>query len=66
MQKTVLLFGLFLVMIGLAWPWLIKLPFGRLPGDIVIARPGFKLYLPVTTMLIISAGLSLIAWLLRK
>lgn len=66
MQKTLILLGLLLLVIGLAWPWLSRLPIGRLPGDIIIDRPGFKVYIPITTMLVASAVLSLIAWLFRK
>jgi len=32
----------------------------------VIDRPGFRLFLPFTTMLIVSVVISLIAWLLRR
>jgi hypothetical protein len=42
------------------------LPLFRLPGDIVIDRPGFKFFFPITTMLLISAVISIIAWVLRK
>lgn len=66
MQRTLILIGLALLVIGLAWPWLGKLPLGRLPGDIVIDRPSFKLYLPITTMILVSALLSLLMWLLRR
>ena len=66
MQRTLILIGLALLAIGLAWPWLGKLPLGRLPGDIVIDRPSFKLYLPVTTMILVSALLSLLMWLFRR
>jgi hypothetical protein len=38
----------------------------HLPGDVVIDRPGFKFFFPVTTMLIISVVLSLLAWLMRR
>jgi hypothetical protein len=37
-----------------------------LPGDIVIDRPGFKFFFPITTMLIVSVVLSIIAWLMRR
>jgi len=37
----------------------------RLPGDILIDRPGFKFFFPFTTMLIVSVVLSLLIWLLR-
>ena len=66
MQRTLILIGLALLVIGLAWPWLGKLPLGRLPGDIVIDRPSFKLYVPVTTMILLSALLSLLLWLFRR
>jgi hypothetical protein len=39
---------------------------GHLPGDIVIDRQGVKFFFPVTTMLIVSAVLSIIAWLMRR
>jgi hypothetical protein len=38
----------------------------HLPGDIFIDRPGFKFIFPITTMLIVSAVLSLAAWLMRR
>jgi hypothetical protein len=37
-----------------------------LPGDIVIDRPGFKLFFPITTMIVISLVVSLILWLFRR
>lgn len=66
MQKTLILAGIAILMIGLLWPWLGKLPFGRLPGDIVIDKPGFRIFFPITSMLLVSALVSLIMWLLRK
>jgi hypothetical protein len=65
-QKTIIVLGLLLVLIGLAWPWLGKLPFGRLPGDIVVNRENFRFYFPLTTMIIVSILLSAIFWFLRK
>ena len=66
MQKALVILGLLLVVAGLAWPWLGKLPFGRLPGDIVINRENFRIYIPLATMIIVSILLSLIFWFLRK
>ena len=44
-----------------------RVPFlGRLPGDIVVERPGFTLYIPFATCLLISLLVSLILWLLRR
>lgn len=66
MQKTLIILGVSLVLAGLLWPWLSKLPFGRLPGDIVIDRPGMKIFFPVTSMLLVSGVVSLVLWFMRK
>jgi len=66
LNRLLITLGVSLIVLGLAWPWLRRLPLFRLPGDIVIDRPGFKFFFPVTTMLLISALISLIAWLLRR
>jgi hypothetical protein len=66
MRRTLIYIGLALVLAGLLWPWLGKIPLGRLPGDIVIDRPGLKVYIPITTMLLVSLVVSLIVWLFRK
>ena len=66
MQRALIVAGLVLLVIGLAWPWLSKLPLGRLPGDLRIERDGFSFFLPLTTGLLVSAVLSLILWWLRK
>jgi hypothetical protein len=58
--------GAVLVVAGLLWPWLKKMHLFHLPGDIVIDRPGFKFFLPITTMLIVSAVVSIVAWLIRR
>ena len=66
MAKNFIILGLLLIAIGLLWPVLSKLPFGRLPGDIVVRRENFSFYFPVTTSIVISLLLSLLFWLLRK
>jgi len=66
MQRTLIIIGVVLVLAGLLWPWLSKLPLGRLPGDIIVDRPGFKFYFPLTTMVLVSLLLSFILWLFRK
>lgn len=66
MQKTLIILGLTIVLAGLCWPWLSKLPFGRLPGDIIIDKPGFKMFFPITSMLLVSGLISLILWLFRN
>jgi hypothetical protein len=52
--------------LGLTWPWLQKLGLFRLPGDIVIERQNFRLYFPITSMIILSLVFSLLLWLFRR
>jgi hypothetical protein len=66
MQRTLIIIGIIFLLAGLLWPWLVKLPIGRLPGDIIIDKPNFKVYIPITTMIIFSLLLTLIFWLFRK
>jgi hypothetical protein len=66
MARNLIIFGILLIVIGLLWPVLSKLPLGRLPGDIVVRRGNFSFYFPVTTSVVISLLLSLLFWLLRK
>ncbi len=40
--------------------------FGHLPGDIRIRREHFAFYFPLTSMLLLSAVLSFIIWLIQK
>jgi len=66
MQRSLIVFGVILVAVGLAWPWISKLGLGRLPGDMHIQRDGYDFYFPVTTGIVISLRISLVLWLLRK
>lgn len=66
MNRLLAVLGSIVALVGLLWPWLTKLPLFHLPGDIVIERPGLKFYLPIASMLLVSAVLSIIAWLMRR
>lgn len=66
MARFLIILGIVLVVVGLAWPVLGKLGLGRLPGDIHIERGGFSFYFPITSGLVVSAAVSLVLWLLRK
>ena len=66
MNRALVGLGILLVFAGVAWPWLRKIPFFHLPGDIVIDRPGFRFFLPITSMILVSLVVSLIAWLFRR
>ena len=60
--------GVLLTVVGLMlWLAADKLSwFGRLPGDIHIEKPGFQLYAPLMTSLLISIGLMLTFWLFNR
>lgn len=66
MQKTLIWIGVLIILAGLLWPWFSKLPLGRLPGDIVINKPYLKIFIPITSMVVVSIVVSLILWILRK
>jgi Protein of unknown function (DUF2905) len=66
MNRLLLILGIGFIIAGLLWPWLKRMHLFHLPGDIFIDRPGFKFIFPITTMLIVSAVLSLVAWLMRR
>jgi hypothetical protein len=66
LARWLIILGVVLVVLGLLWPWLTKLGLGRLPGDIVIERENFRVYIPITTSLLISIVLSLVLWLLNR
>lgn len=66
MQRFLILTGLILLIAGLGWPWLSKLPLGRLPGDIRIVREGFSFYFPIATCIVISLLISVLLWIFRR
>ncbi|HEY2539167.1 MAG TPA: DUF2905 domain-containing protein [Stellaceae bacterium] len=66
MVRWLVAIGLVLVLVGLLWPLLSKLGFGRLPGDIVIERGNVRFYFPIVTCLIVSVVLSFFLWLLNR
>ena len=66
MSRLLIIFGLVLVAVGVLWPVIEKLGLGRLPGDLVIERENFRLYIPIATSLLISLLLSLVLWFLNR
>jgi hypothetical protein len=63
MQKLLILGGIFLVILGLAWPLVSRLGLGRLPGDIAIRGEHGSFYFPIMTCILVSALLSLVFWI---
>jgi hypothetical protein len=58
--------GVALVLVGLlVWSGALSW-FGRLPGDIRIERHSVHIYIPLVSMLLVSAALSLLLYLIRR
>ena len=66
MARFLIILGVTAVILGVLWPFLSRIGLGRLPGDIVIERENFSLYIPLTTCLLVSLVFSLILWLLNR
>jgi hypothetical protein len=66
--KYLIIFGGVLLIGGLLWQlgWPQHLRLGRLPGDIVIEKENVKVYIPITTGILLSLFLSLITWFFRR
>jgi hypothetical protein len=68
MGRLLIIAGLAIVLVGVALqfaPWLFNW-FGRLPGDINYETEHTRVFIPITSMLLISILLSLIVWLVRR
>ena len=65
--KLLLIFGIFMVVVGLFLIFAPKIPFiGRLPGDIVIRRGNFTFYFPLATSILLSVFLTILFSIFRK
>ena len=66
--KFLIIAGIILVVIGIIfWSGQKYLQwFGHLPGDIGIEKENYKVFIPITSMLLVSILLSLILWIIRR
>ena len=66
--KILMIFGIILFVAGLFLTFSQRLPFklGRLPGDIAYERNGVHIFIPITTMILLSALFSLVAWAVSR
>ncbi|MHC2302515.1 hypothetical protein ACVJBD_006781 [Rhizobium mongolense] len=65
-SRVLIIAGLVVVAVGILWPWLERIGLGRLPGDFLIERENFSIYIPITTGLLFSILLSVMLWLLSR
>jgi len=66
MGRLLITFGIILIAAGLLWPLIQKVGLGRLPGDLSLGSENFRVYIPITTSILISVILSLVLWLLNR
>jgi hypothetical protein len=66
--KAMIFLGIFIVVAGVViWLFGDKLRFiGRLPGDIRIEKENFRLYIPITTMILLSVILTVLVWIFQR
>lgn len=65
MLKWLLTLAVVVFALGLAWPLLLKLGLGRLPGDLQFRNRGRNFHFSLATSLIFSAVITLLLWALR-
>jgi membrane protein implicated in regulation of membrane protease activity len=58
--RILLVIGVILVIIGTLAMVGVRLPFGRLPGDIAIEGERGGIYIPIATMIIVSVVLTIL------
>ncbi|MCG6927847.1 MAG: DUF2905 domain-containing protein [Acidobacteria bacterium] len=65
--RVLIVVGLVLAALGVLLSLGGKIPgLGRLPGDIVVERGGFRLYIPIATSILLSLIVTGVLWLLRR
>lgn len=65
-DRILVLLALIIAMVGaLAWSGVLDW-FGRLPGDVRVERPGFRFYLPLTSLLMVTIVFNLLIVLARR
>ncbi|MGC9324650.1 MAG: DUF2905 domain-containing protein [Desulfomonilia bacterium] len=66
MSILLIIVGIICILLGLVFSFGLSIPWlGRLPGDIRIVRPGFSVYIPITTSILVSIVLSVLFILFR-
>ena len=60
MQKILILLGITILIIGLLYPYIKKLGFGQLPGDMIFKSGNSTFFFPIVTCVIISLILTII------
>ncbi|RMH52578.1 MAG: DUF2905 domain-containing protein [Alphaproteobacteria bacterium] len=70
MARMLIVIGVLFILAGVIWALAGKLGLGRLPGDIVIERENARIWIPVTSAILVSVAvtvvINLILWLIGR
>lgn len=64
-QKALIIIGLLLLILGISYPLIKNLPFGKLPGDFVFKSKNISFYFPLMTCILISILITFLMKLFR-
>jgi len=63
--KFLILFGLIVVSVGLVITLLSRLGVFRLPGDLQFGSKNWRIFIPITSCVVISVILTIILWIIN-
>jgi di/tricarboxylate transporter len=66
MGNTIILIGVGFIVVGLAYKFGLLDWFGNLPGDLSYKGERTFIFVPITSMLLISAFVSFVMWLMQR
>jgi len=66
MSKLLIIAGFSLIALGALWTIAERFGITRLPGDLVIERENLRVYIPITSSIVLSLLLSFGFWLFRR
>ena len=64
--RTLIVVGLTIAAVGVVWFLADRFGIARLPGDLVIRKKNFTLYVPLVSSLVVSLVLTLLFHLFRR
>tara|TARA_B100000900_G_scaffold210402_1_gene178322 strand:+ start:397 stop:594 length:198 start_codon:yes stop_codon:yes gene_type:complete len=65
MQKILLFLGAIIILAGLFWPYVSRLPLGKLPLDFTLKLGNTQVYLPIGSCILVSLILTILVRLFR-
>lgn len=65
--RLFIILGIVFIVVGIILWSRIRIPFlGKLPGDIIVKKENFTVYIPIASCVIISIILSLLFWFFSR